>query len=409
MNNKLMLEKKFRVMKLVLDEQQLRLWSATEAKAIGHGGIGLVSNITGLSEKTISRGIAEISSPGRKKKQEFTKSGARKVRKSGGGRKSITETDPELIVELEKMISPYTRGDPESALRWTSKSMDKLARELTAMGHPVSAMTVYTLLTNMKYSLQSNKKTKEGDSHKDRDAQFQFINKTAEEFHEKNFPVISIDTKKKELIGEFKNNGQEWEPAGKPVEVNGHDFIDENLGKVAPYGIYDVFRNEGFVNVGISADTAEFAVESIRRWWLEMGKQIYSDTNEIFITADCGGSNSSRSRLWKSELQDFADETDLKITVSHFPPGTSKWNKIEHRLFSFISQNWRGKPLISREVVVNLIGSTKTKTGLSVTAVLDENSYEKAIKIEDNIMNGLSLIRNEFHGEWNYVIQPKNL
>ncbi len=407
MKLKEIVSRKFKVLKPTFTEQQLRLWSATEAKAIGHGGITILVEVTGLSEKTISRGISEISKPGRKKKIEIKESGEQRIRKSGGGRKSISEKDPDLLKKLDELISPFTRGDPESALRWSAKSTHNLAEELTKSGHPVSAMTVHTLLSKMEYSLQSNSKTKEGGNHADRDAQFLHINNAAEEYHEKNIPVISIDTKKKEMIGEYKNNGKEWEPKGEPTKVKDHDFLDENLGKVAPYGVYDVYRNEGWVNVGISSDTAEFAVESIRRWWLNMGINFYPEAKEVFITADCGGSNSSRSRLWKSELQELSNETRLKIHVSHFPPGTSKWNKIEHRLFSFISQNWRGKPLISREVAVNLIGGTKTKTGLTVKAMLDENIYKKGLKIKDDVMENLNIQKKDFHGEWNYCIAPK--
>lgn len=409
MKNQSSVKKKFNALKHALDEQCIRLWSATEAKEIGHGGIKILAEVTGLSEKTIKRGIDEIDQKGKNKKLELKESGEKRVRKVGGGRKKITETDPQLLVELEKLISPFTRGDPESALRWTAKSYYNLAEELTKNGHPVSAMTIYNLLIEMEYTLQSNKKTKEGEDHVDRNAQFIHINKTAEEFHNNNNPVISIDAKKKESIGEYKNNGRELRPKCNPREVKGHDFPDKTLGKVTPYGIYDVFRNEGWVNVGISSDTAEFAVESIKRWWLNMGIISYPEAKELFITADCGGSNGYRTRLWKSQLQSLANEIGLKITVGHFPPGTSKWNKIEHKLFSFISINWRGQPLISREVVVNLIGSTKTKTGLTVKAVLDENIYEKGLKIKDNVINNLNIEKNEFHGEWNYSIAPKKI
>lgn len=408
MKSQVTLKKNFNALKHTLDEQSLRLWSATEAKELGHGGIKVLATITGLSEKTIKRGMDEISKKGKKKKLDVKDSGEKRIRNVGGGRKKITETDPKILEELEKLISPFTRGDPESALRWTAKSYYNLAEELTKNGHPVSAMTIYNLLSEMEYTLQANKKTKEGEDHVDRDAQFLFINKIVEDFHNKNYPVISVDAKKKESIGEYKNNGRELRPKGNPRKVNGHDFPDKTLGKVTPYGIYDIFRNEGWVNVGISSDTAEFAVESIRRWWLNMGKLSYPNAKELFITADCGGSNGYRTRLWKRELQNLADEIKLKITVGHFPPGTSKWNKIEHRMFSFISINWRGKPLISREVVVNLIGNTKTKKGLTINAVLDENKYEKGLKIEDKVMENLNIEKNDFHGEWNYSLAPKN-
>jgi hypothetical protein len=401
------LKKNFGSLKHTFTEQSLRIWAATEAKSIGHGGTRLLSEVSGLSEKTIKRGLDEINKKGRRENLDLKESGEKRVRKIGGGRKKITETDPNLKSELEKLISPFTRGDPESSLRWSSKSYYNLAEELTKNGHAVSAMTIYNMLTKMEYTLQSNKKTKEGASHEDRDAQFQYINTTAEEFHKKNSPVVSIDAKKKELIGEYKNNGRELLPKKSPTKVNGHDFPDKNLGKVTPYGVYDIFRNEGWVNVGISSDTAEFAVASIKTWWVNMGKQSYPNATELFVTADCGGSNGYRTRLWKRELQNLANEIKLKITVSHFPPGTSKWNKIEHKMFSFISINWRGKPLISREVVVNLIGSTKTKSGLTVRAGLDEKNYEKGLKIEDEEMENLNIEKNNFHGEWNYTIVQK--
>ena len=395
--------KKFKPLKNILNERQTRIWASTEARAIGHGGIAILSEVTGLGVKTISRGISEISKPGRKSNQTLNLDSDR-ARKPGGGRKLVTEIHPNIMSKLEVLLSPATRGDPESNLLWTSKSLSKLAAELKAHGISVSLPTISNLLEILGFTKQANSKTKEGDSHDDRDAQFRFIDEESKRLHADGNPVISIDTKKKEIIGDFKNNGVESQPKGNPVKVNTHDFPDPELGKVAPYGIFDVFQNKGWVNVGISADTAQFAVNSIRQWWNEMGKMSYPNATEIMITADCGGSNGYRNRLWKVELQKFCTEIGVKITVRHYPAGTSKWNKIEHRMFSFITQNWRGRPLISRQVVVNLIANTKTTTGLKIGAKLDENTYEKGIKIKDEDMNNLNLVRADFHGEWNYSI-----
>ena len=328
------------------------------------------------------------------------------MRGTGGGRKRLVDTDSTLLGELEELIDPATRGHPESPLRWTSKSTSKLAVELQFRGHKISPKTVARLLQKQGYSLQSNKKTSEGDSHPDRDKQFQYIHDQVEEFLDREQPVISVDTKKKELIGFYKNKGQEWERKKEPIKVNMHDFPDPKQGKVIPYGIYDIALNQGWVNVGINHDTAELAVESIRKWWLLMGQQMYPSAQELLITADCGGSNGYRVRLWKTELQKLASEIGIKIKVAHFPPGTSKWNKIEHRLFCQITENWRGRPLTSREVVVNLIGSTTTKTGLLVKAQLDEREYEIGKKVSNEDLSKVNIEPASFHGEWNYSIVP---
>ena len=329
-------------------------------------------------------------------------------RRAGGGRKKLTDKDPTLLSDLDRLVEPVTRGDPESPLRWTAKSVERLAEELLRQGHKVGATTVATLLKGMGYSLQANKKTKEGSSdHPDRDAQFEYINKRVKEAIAAGNPALSVDTKKKELVGDFKNGGRELRPKGEPEEVRGHDFVDPKLGRVSPYGVYDIANNEAWVNVGIDHDTGAFAVASIGRWWCEMGLLRFADAGGLLITADGGGSNGSRLRLWKVELQKLADELKKPISVCHFPPGTSKWNKIEHRLFSFITKNWRGKPLITHQVIVNLIGATTTKTGLKVRAAIDPNTYPKGIKITDAQMAALNITRDEFHGEWNYTINPR--
>ena len=394
------IQTKYRGLSPFLNERTRRYWTATEARALGRGGITLVSHAVKIDRKTIRTGISEL------KCQEATAPPDR-IRKSGAGRKKLTEKDPELIERLDALIEPTTRGDPESPLRWILSSTKTIARTLTNLGHAVSQRTVCALLHEQQYSLQSNRKTEEGSDHPDRDQQFRFINESAKEMQTKNQPVISVDTKKKELIGNFKNNGKEYRKKGKPRTVNTHDFPDPELGKVAPYGVYDVSKNEGWVNVGITHDTASFAIESIRRWWNHMGRERYPKADELMITADCGGSNANRSKLWKVELQNLADELSMIIHVRHFPPGTSKWNKIEHRLFSFISSNWRGKPLIDRATVVNLIANTKTKTGLTVQAVLDENVYETGRKISKKELEAVNLIQESFHGEWNYRVEPR--
>lgn len=390
---------KFLLMKPTLNEQSRRRWVATEAKAIGRGGISIVARATGMSRNTIAKGLQEL-----KNKQSVNK---KRLRKEGGGRKQATIKDKTLARDLERLVEPTSRGDPESPLRYTIKSTRVIEQELKKQGHQVSYPTIAALLHKNGYSLQANKKTLEGSSHPDRNAQFEFINQDVKKQQRCKEPVISVDTKKKELVGDFKNNGREWRPKGTPEEVRVHDFEIQELGKVVPYGIYDIDRNHGWVNLGIDSDTAEFAVESIRGWWKAMGKKVYPDAKNLTITADGGGSNSSRARLWKTELQRLSNETKLNIKVRHFPPGTSKWNKIEHRLFSFITQNWRGKPLISHAVIINLIASTTTKTGLKIECRLDKNKYPTGKKISDEEYSRINLTPEEFHGEWNYTIKPQ--
>lgn len=390
------LAKKFERILPLLDERQRRLTVAAEARAIGRGGISIVSRASGMSRSTIHRGLSDL-----KKKTP-----ANHIRRRGGGRKSLQETDPKVRIEIQKLVDPVTRGDPESLLRWTCKSTRNIARVLSSKGYLVSHMSVARALRGMEYSLQANKKTKEGDSHPDRDLQFQFINTTAMSFMAKKCPVISVDTKKKELVGNYKNVGQEWERKGMPLEVEGHDFPDPRVSKAVPYGVYDIADNKGWVNVGTSCDTAEFAVESIRFWWKEMGKKKYKKSKQILICADSGGSNGSRSHLWKKELQELANETGLRVSVCHFPPGTSKWNKIEHKLFSFITMNWRGRPLTSYRTIVKLIASTKTKSGLTVKVRMDRRKYKKGIKVPKKVMDSINIAKSNFHGEWNYTISP---
>ena len=392
------IKQKFLEVNPVLNERSRRYWAAAEAKAIGRGGTSIVSRATGISRDTIAKGINELKSP--------TKKAGSRLRKEGGGRKKNTEKDPTLQTDLEGLIEPATRGDPESPLKYTSKSIRVLEQELEARGHKTSHQLVANLLHGMDYTLQANKKTHEGASHPDRNAQFEFINRDVKKQLRVHEPVISVDTKKKELVGNFKNPGRQWRPKGKPHDVNMHDFADDELGKVIPYGVYDIDRNRGWVNLGIDNDTAEFAVESIRRWWNKKGRRNYRNAKTLTITADSGGSNSYRTRLWKVELQRFSNKTRLVIRVRHFPPGTSKWNKIEHRLFSFISQNWRGKPLITRAVIINLISATKTQTGLKVECVLDKGKYPTGVKISDEQYSKINLERDSFHGDWNYVISP---
>jgi hypothetical protein len=384
----------------VFDERTLRLWVAAEAQALGHGGVQAVFEATGVARSTIYLGGKELEAGG------LTALGDR-VRRPGGGRKPLTERDPGLLPALDALVEPTTRGDPESPLRWTCKSTRNLAEELTAQGHPVGATVVGELLAEMGYSLQVTQKTTEGRSkHPDRDDQFKLINAQVASFQRAGEPVISVDTKKKELIGDFANKGREYQPKGEPEKVRVHDFIDKDLGKAIPYGVYDVTQNAGWVSVGIDHDTAQFAVASIRQWWRTMGSLTYPEASKLLITADGGGSNASRSRLWKVELQGLSNELGLPITVSHLPPGTSKWNKIEHRLFSHISQNWRGRPLVSHEVVVNLIANTTTATGLKVRAKLDRRAYPLKVKVSDDELESVRLKRHAFHGEWNYTIKP---
>lgn len=383
----------------ILNERALRLWCASEARALGRGGIVKVHKATGVSRPTIIKGLRELDSPSDLSPNE--------VRLKGGGRKKLIDKDPSLLIALDKLIEPTTRGDPESALRWSSKSTSKLANELCEQGYNITQRTVHRLLIAQKYSMKSNRKTNEGaKKNPDRDLQFKFINDKVKELQAKQSPVLSVDTKKKENIGEFKNNGKEWFRKGEHLDVNAHDFIDKELGKAAPYGVYDITNNKGWVSVGISSDTAEFAVNSIRAWWLEMGKDIYNDATDIMITADCGGSNGYRVRLWKYELQKLANELGKTITVCHFPPGTSKWNKIEHRMFCQISQNWRARPLIDLQTIVELIGNTTTTTGLKIKAKIDTNTYELGRKISDEDFKLINLESMEFHGEWNYIIRP---
>lgn len=404
---------KYRALADRLDEATLRLWVAAEAHSLGRGGVSLVAKAAGVSRTTVYAGLAEIkaaSKASKKKAAGAAPMGApgRRIRAPGGGRKKLIELDPGLLDALDALVEPTSRGDPMSALRWTCKSTTRLAYELNRQGHFVSQRTVCDLLAQLNYSLQSVRKTREGAQHPDRDAQFHHIAKTVAEYQRQRQPVISVDTKKKELIGDFKNAGREWQPVGRPEKVRVHDFIDDELGKVSPYGVYDLTANEGWVSVGIDHDTAEFAVQSIRRWWLEMGRPLYPKARRLLITADCGGSNGYRVRLWRVELQRLADEVGLTVQVCHFPPGTSKWNKIEHRMFCHITNNWRGRPLLTRQIVVKLIGSVTTEHGLRVRAALDERTYDPGIKVTDEQLAAVSIERDAFHGEWNYRIRPRN-
>jgi len=394
------IEKRYNTLKPFMNELMKRLWSSTEAEVIGYGGIEIVSKVTGKSRTTISKGKKELSSG---KILDVNR-----IRKAGGGRKKIESNLPNIEKELLELIEPTVRGEPESPLLWTTKSLRNLSEELKSRNYNVSYWTVRELLKKNKFSLQANRKTDEGKSHPDRDAQFHHIHNEVVEFQKENNPVISVDAKKKELVGNFKNAGKKWTSKGGAEKVKVYDFPSDADGKAITYGVYDMNKNDTWVNVGTDHDTAEFAVQTIRNWWNKMGKQIYGQSKKILITADGGGSNSSRARLWKSELQKLANEISMEIHVCHFPPGTSKWNKIEHRLFSYISKNWQAKPLISYEVVVNLIGSTKTKKGLKVNCELDLNKYEKGIKIKDDEFAKIGLIKNDFHGEWNYIIMPNN-
>jgi len=395
---------KFAILSPLLDERARRLWAAAEARAIGRGGISQVAEATGLSRATIRAGVQELARPVAAPEPQTP---VERVRRPGGGRKPLGVHDPHLLRALETLVDPVTRGDPMSLLRWTCKSAAKLAAALQTQGHVVSERTVNRLLHDLGYSLQANRKTLEGRAHPDRDAQFQYINRRAKAFQGQGQPVVSVDTKKKELVGQFRNSGREWHPQGQPEEVQVHDFPNEALGKVIPYGVYDEATNSGWVSVGIDHDTAAFAVETVRRWWRYMGSKVYPRAKRLLITADGGGSNGSRCRLWKVELQQLADEIGLHISVCHFPPGTSKWNKIEHRMFCHITENWRGRPLVSREVVVNLIGHTTTKTGLAIRSELDENRYPTGREVTAQQMESLAIKQDKFHGEWNYTIQPR--
>ena len=395
---------KYEALAPLLHEKAQRRWAACEALALGRGGISLVSAATGLSRPTIRRGLAELNTT-RDDAQAVERDRTR-IRRPGAGRPRLTTSDRFLLGDLKRLVDPATRGDPMSPLLWTCKSTRHLAQALGPMGHDVSHQTVARLLTDLGYNLQANRKTEEGKGHPDRDAQFEHINRKVRSFQRRGQPVVSVDTKKKELVGNYKNPGREWEPEGQPRRVKSKDFPDKALGKVAPYGVYDLTANEGWVNVGITHDTAEFAVESIRRWWSRMGSQVYPGAQELLVTADSGGSNGSRTRLWKVCLQELADELGLKVHVCHFPPGTSKWNKIEHRMFCHITENWRGRPLVSHAVVVNLIGGTRTRTGLRIQAELDTNAYEKGIKVTNQELAEVRLKRDKFHGEWNYTVLP---
>ena len=370
-----------------------------EAEALGYGGQSIVAKATGLSRTTLHRGGLETA-------QDQPTNHRVHIREAGGGRKRLTQQEPKLLSALEALVEPTIRGDPESALRWTCRSTRQLATALKAQGYRIGHQTVASLLDDLGYSLQGNQKTTEGSSHPDRDAQFKYIQRRVEEFQRRGQPVVSMDTKKKEPVGDFKNNGKEWRPKGNPEWVRVYDFVDKALGKANPYGVYDTTANVGWVSVGVDYDTAEFAVETLRRWWEKMGRSRYPAATELLVTADGGGSNGARVRLWKVALQRLADQTGLRISVCHFPPGTSKWNKIEHRMFSYISLNWRGKPLISHEVIVNLIAGTTTRTGLKIKAELDTNVYPKGIQVTDKELEKVQIQKADFHGEWNYTILP---
>jgi len=391
--------KKFERVSEVLDERGRRGWAAAEAEALGYGGQSIVASATGLARTTIYREGVRHATDSKAPQRGQSRNG-------GGGRKKLTAREPTLLSALEALVEPMTRGDPENPLRWTCLSTRQLAAALGKQGYRLGRQTVAHLLAESGYSLQGNYKTKEGSRHPDRDAQFRYIQGQVEAFQHRGQPVVSVDTKKKELVGDFKNGGQEWRPKGHPERVRAYDFVDKTLGKANPYGVYDCVANVGWVSVGVDHDTAEFAVETLRRWWEKMGRLRYPSATELMVTADGGGSNGSRVRLWKVALQRLADETGLRITVCHFPPGTSKWNKIEHRMFSYISMNWRGKPLISHEIIVNLIASTTTQTGLKIEAAIDTNVYPKGLRGTDEELRKLNIQKADFHGEWNYTILP---
>ncbi len=391
--------RRFALLARHLDERARRLLAASEAMAIGRGGASAVARATGVSRRMIGEGIKELTGG--------PPAGAVRIRRPGGGRKRTVDTDPTLREDLERLVEPVTRGDPESPLRWTCKSVRKLAEELRGIGHAVSHQLVAELLHELEYSLQANRKVLEGSQHPDRNAQFEYLNEQVQRQVAAGQPAISVDAKKKELVGPFKNGGRELRPKGQPEPVRVHDFVDKELGRATPYGVYDLARNQGWVAVGIDHDTAEFAVASIRHWWQTLGRAAYPGATSLLITADGGGSNGSRLRLWKLELQRFADESGLELHVCHLPPGTSKWNKIEHRLFSYITQNWRGKPLVNYATIVSLIAATKTRSGLTVTCHLDEGTYPTGRKVSDADLAAINLHRDEFHGEWNYRIRPR--
>lgn len=391
---------KYRVLGSILDERGRRVWAAAEARSLRRGGVSLVAKATGMSRTTIHTGLAELGT------RRLAVAPTGRTRKAGGGRKPVTFHAPDIIKALDELVEPTTRGDPESPLRWTCKSTRHLAGELQRAGYRIADRKVADLLHKMQYSLQGNAKTIEGAGHPDRNAQFEYINAQAKAFQRRGQPVISVDTKKKELVGNYRNGGREWRFQGNPLETRVHDFEDKELGKIIPYGVYDVGDNSGWVSVGIDHDTADFAIDSILAWWKQMGRRTYSQAKELLILADAGGSNSSRSRLWKVGCQRLADRTGLRIQVSHFPPGTSKWNKIEHRMFSFITQNWRGRPLISHETIINLIGSTTTTTGLRIKAKLNRRSYPTGVKVSPKELAEVNLKPAAFQGKWNYSVLP---
>jgi Rhodopirellula transposase DDE domain len=385
-----------------LNERQRRLWAAAEAKVLGYGGISRVARATGVSRRAIHAGVAELARGAADGLPEG------RVRRPGAGRKPLTQLQLGLVAALEALVEPTCRGDPESPLRWCCKSVRRLAGQLRQQGFRVGRQKVAELLQDLDYSLQANCKTREGGTHPDRDAQFEYIAARVNDFQARKQPAISVDTQKKELVGDFKNNGREWRPQGQPAEVRVHDFVDQKLGKAIPYGVYDLAANTGWVSVGIDHDTAVFAVETIRRWWRNLGQPLYPEATELLITADGGGSNGTRCRLWKVALADLVNETGLSISVCHYPPGTSKWNKIEHRLFSQIGINWRGRPLTTRELIVHLICDTRTETGLVVRAELDEGRYPTGVKVTNQQLKAINLHRADFHGEWNYTIKPSS-
>jgi transposase len=393
------LREKYQALAPFMDERVLRRWAAVEARALGWGGASAVARATGISRTTIRSGIAEVRSPS-------TGPSADRVRRPGAGRPRLTASDPKLLADLHELLEPATRGDPEAPLLWTSKSTRHLADALGALGHEISHDSVGRLLEEIGYSLQANRKTEDGRDHPDRDAQFEYINRCVRRFQRRRQPVVSVDAKKRELVGDFRNPGREWRPEGSPHWVRVHDFRDKELGVAIPYGVYDLTRNDGWVSVGIDHNTAGFAAESVRRWWERMGSRVYPDADELLITADGGGSNGSRPRLWKLMLQRLADGLGLRITVCHFPPGTSKWNKIEHRMFCHITENWRGRPLVSRAVVVNLIAHVRTGEGLRIEAALDTNGYPVGIEVSDEELAAVRIRRARFHGDWNYTISP---
>jgi len=394
------IKKRYKSMSPFLTDERLRrTWAASEAKILGHGGLKILSSITGLTDATITKGMKEINNPD---EVDLTR-----IRVPGGGRKTVEEVYPGVTAALKKILEDSTSGSPMSLLKWTTMGLHEQKKRLHEQGFPISHVSIMKLSHELEYSLQGNMKAIAGGmQNPDRNAQFEHINAAALEFQKNGQPVISVDTKKKENVGNYKNNGKEYRPKGDPRKVNDHDFMDKKQGKVAPYGVYDITQNDGMVNVGINSDTAAFAIESIRRWWYSMGLPSYPNATKILITCDGGGSNGSRNRLWKKELQELSTELNLEISVCHYPPGTSKWNKIEHRMFSYISKHWRGIPLVSHEVIVNLIASTTTRTGLTVQCVIDQNKYETGIKVSDDEFENINIVKNDFHGEWNYSILP---